>query len=99
MAQEIITLEDLQKFRLQLLEDLRGLLEQPNHSQKQWLKSSEVRKMLGIPIAIGTHGTLQNLRIKNVIPYQKIGGLMFYKYDDIIKLLEGDKQSKSVGNG
>jgi hypothetical protein len=48
MAQEIITLEDLQNFRLQLLEDLKGLLHQPNHSQKQWLKSSEVRKMLGI---------------------------------------------------
>jgi hypothetical protein len=47
--------------------------------------------MLGI-----SHGTLQNLRIKNLIPYQKIGGLMFYKYDDIIKLLEGDKPSKSV---
>jgi hypothetical protein len=55
--------------------------------------------MLGIPMAIGTHGTLQNLRIKNVIPYQKIGGLMFYKHDDIIKLLEGGKHSKSVGNG
>ena len=94
MAQEIITLDDLQKFRLQLLEDLRGLLQQPSPSQKQWLKSSEIRKMLGI-----SHGTLQNLRIKNVIPYQKIGGLIFYKHDDIIKLLEGDKQSKSVGDG
>ena len=31
--------------------------------------------------------------------YQKIGGLMFYKYDDMIKLLEGDKQSKSVSDG
>jgi hypothetical protein len=94
MAQEIITLEDLHKFRLQLLEDLKGLLQQPNHSQKQWLKSSEVRKMLSI-----SHGTLQNLRIKNLIPHQKIGGLMFYKYDDIIKLLEGDKQLKFVGDG
>ena len=94
MAQEIITLDDLQKFRQQLLEDLRGLLQQPSPSQKQWLKSSEIRKMLGI-----SHGTLQNLRIKNVIPYQKIGGLIFYKHDDIIKLLEGDKQSKSVSDG
>ena len=50
--------------------------------------------MLGI-----SHGTLQNLRIKNLIPYHKIGGLMFYKYDDIIKLLEGDKQIKSVSDG
>ena len=89
MAQEIITLEDLQKFRLQLLEDLRGLLQQPTHSEKQWLKSSEVRKMLGI-----SHGTLQNLRIKNVLPYRKIGGLMFYKYDEIIKLLESSSSEK-----
>jgi len=94
MAQEIITLDDLQKFRQRLLEDLRGLVQQPSPSQKQWLKSSEIRKMLGI-----SHGTLQNLRIKNVIPYQKIGGLIFYKHDDIIKLLEGDKQSKSVSDG
>ena len=89
MAQEIITLEDLQKFRLQLLEDLRELAQQPTHSEKQWLKSSEVRKMLGI-----SHGTLQNLRIKNVLPYRKIGGLMFYKYDEIIKLLERSSSGK-----
>lgn len=94
MAQEIITLEDLQKFRLQLLEDLRELFQKPNHSEKQWLKSSEVRKILGI-----SHGTLQNLRIKNVLPYREIGGLVFYKSDDIIKLLEGDRNSKSVGDG
>ena len=50
--------------------------------------------MLGI-----SHGTLQNLRIKNVLPYQKVGGLIFYKYDDIIKLLEGGKNSKSVADG
>ena len=94
MAQEIITLQDLQQFRLQLLQDIKELIERPGQSQKQWLKSSAVRKLLGIP-----HGTLQNLRIKNLVPYQKIGGLMFYKYDDIVKLLEGDKQLKSVSDG
>jgi hypothetical protein len=71
-----------------------GAAPAPNHSQRQWLKSSEVRKMLGI-----SHGTLQNLRIKHLIHYQKIGGLMFYKYDDMVKQLEGDKQSKSVSGG
>ena len=74
MAHEIITIEDLQKFRLQLLEDLKALVQQPNPSQKEWLKSSEVRKMLGI-----SHGTLQNLRIKGALPYQKLGGIMFYR--------------------
>jgi hypothetical protein len=86
MTYEIITQEDLQKFRLQLLEDLTRMLSgavQPQ-SNKEWLRSSEVRKILGI-----SHGTLQNLRIKNILPHRKIGGLMYYKYQDILRLLEG----------
>lgn len=89
MAQEIITLQDLQQFRHALLQDLRELIDRPSPSKKQWLKSSEVRKMLGI-----SHGTLQNLRVKNVLPYRKIGGLMFYKYDEIIKVLESSSSEK-----
>jgi len=88
MTYEVITNEDLQKFRLQLLEDLKAFV-RPSGPAKEWLKSSEVRKMLGI-----SHGTLQNLRIKNVLPYRKIGGLMFYKYDEIIKLLERGSSEK-----
>ncbi len=85
MTYEIITHEDLQKFRLQLLEDLTRIMidaVQPQ-SNKEWLRSSEVRKILGI-----SHGTLQNLRIKNIISYSRIGGLMYYRYQDILKLLE-----------
>jgi hypothetical protein len=88
MAQEIITIEDLQKFRLQLLEDLKAFVQQPGQT-KEWLRSKEVKKMLGI-----SHGTLQNLRINKVLPYRKVGGIMFYKYDDIVKLLEGGSNSK-----
>lgn len=83
MAQEIMTIEDLQRFRLQLLEDLKILIQPVNNpSQKEWLKSSDVRKMLGI-----SHGTLQNLRIKGVLPFQKLGGIMFYRYEDIARML------------
>jgi hypothetical protein len=88
MAHEIITLEDLQKFRLQLLEDLKGLVQNQTHANKEWLRSAEVRKLLGI-----SHGTLQNLRINGRIPYRKLGGIIFYKYDDIMTLLEGDASS------
>ena len=93
MTYEIITHEDLQKFRLQLLEDLTRMLScavQPQLN-KEWLRSSEVRKMLGI-----SHGTLQNLRIKNILPHRKIGGLMYYKYQDILRLLEGDEAKQSI---
>jgi hypothetical protein len=40
--------------------------------EKKWLKSSEVKKMLGI-----SPGTLQNLRINGMLPFTKIGGLSF----------------------
>ena len=84
MTYEVITNQDLQKFRLQLLEDLKAFV-QPSEPTKEWLKSSEVRKMLGI-----SHGTLQNLRINGMLPYRKLGGLMFYKYADIVKVLESN---------
>lgn len=93
MTYEIITHEDLQKFRLQLLEDLTRIMSgavQPQ-SNKEWLRSSEVRKLLGI-----SHGTLQNLRVKNILPHRKIGGLMYYKYQDILRLLEGDDSKGNI---
>jgi len=48
------------------------------------LKSYEVRKLLGI-----SPGTLQNLRLNETLPYTKIGGLMYYRYEDIRKLMDG----------
>lgn len=89
MTNELLTREDLQQFRLQLLGELKEVLQQSKQSTKQWLKSSEVRKMLGI-----SHGTLQNLRITRSLPYTKLGGIMFYKYEDIEKILEAGLVSK-----
>jgi hypothetical protein len=86
---ELLTREDLQQFRMQLLGELKEVLQQSRQSTKQWLKSSEVRKMLGI-----SHGTLQNLRITRSLPYTKLGGIMFYKYEDIEKILEAGLVSK-----
>ncbi len=49
----------------------------------QWLKSSEVRKLLKI-----SPGTLQNLRINGTLNFNRIGGILYYKYDDLKKLME-----------
>jgi hypothetical protein len=89
MTNELLTREDLQQFRTQLLGELKEVLQQSKQSTKQWLKSSEVRKMLGI-----SHGTLQNLRITRSLPYTKLGGIMFYKSEDIEKILEAGLVSK-----
>lgn len=85
MSVEIITKEDLQSFRRQLLEDLRQLLlRRQSQAPKLVLKSSEVRKLLKISPA-----TLQTLRINGTLPFTKIGGTIYYRSEDIERLMDG----------
>jgi hypothetical protein len=84
MVIDLITREDLNEFRNLLLNDLKQLIQPQSRQVKQWLKSYEVRKLLNI-----SAGTLQNLRINGTLAFTKIGGLMYYKYSDIEKLLNG----------
>ena len=86
MAIEVLTHEDLNDFRQQLLRDLKDLLNISAQPAKKWLKSPEVRKLLDI-----SPGTLQNLRINGTLAYTKIGGTIYYDNDDIEKLLRDNK--------
>ena len=82
MAIAIITKEDLQQFKIELLESIEKLLQGKKTEEKLWLRTSEVRKLLNI-----SAGTLQNLRINGTLSYSKIGGVLFYNKKDIEKLL------------
>lgn len=87
MKVELITREDLEVFKKELLQEIRRNTPHPRKSAeepKEWLKSYEVRKLLGI-----SAGTLQNLRLNETLPYTKIGGLMYYRYEDIRRLMDG----------
>ena len=86
MEIDIITRQDLQHLRMQLLEDIKELLASRTGSTTEWLKSSEVRKLLKI-----SPGTLQNLRITGVLRFTKVGSMLYYKHEDIVKILEGHK--------
>ena len=87
MAATIITTEDLREFKMELLDDIKQLLtNQSGHTSKKWLKSPEVLGLLGI-----SPGTLQNLRINGTLPYTKIGGVLYYDYQEIMKVLEKNK--------
>jgi hypothetical protein len=91
MAVEIITREDLNEFRSLLLTDLKNMFNSKPQEQKQWLKSSEVRKLLNI-----SPGTLQNLRINGTITYTKVGGILYYSSSDLEKVLEENKVDATV---
>lgn len=82
MVIDLITREDLNEFRNLLLNDLKQFIQPQSQQENKWLKSYEVRKLLNI-----SAGTLQNLRINGTLAYTKIGGLMYYKYSDIEKVL------------
>lgn len=86
MPVEIVTKEDLQLFRRQLLEDLQEVLaaRQPGPAQREVLRSADVRKLLKISPA-----TLQTLRVNGTLPYTKIGGSLYYRQQDIDRLVQG----------
>ncbi|WP_149304209.1 helix-turn-helix domain-containing protein [Pareuzebyella sediminis] len=87
MGATIITTEDLMEFKVELLEDIKDLLNNQNkQSNKKWLRSNEVRELLGI-----SPGTLQNLRINGTLPYTKVGGVLYYEYHEIMEVLEQNK--------
>jgi hypothetical protein len=87
MSVEVITKEDLEIFRVHLLEDLKKILQPLNAPKKEWLKSKEVRKLLKI-----SPNTLQTLRISRKLQPTKIGGTLYYQLDEIEKLLKGAKK-------
>jgi hypothetical protein len=91
MATTVLTLEDLQDFKKELLQELKTLFPTQNSgSEKKWLKSKEVRSMLGI-----SPGTLQTLRINGTIPYSKMGGVIYYDNEEIQRILQANR----INNG
>lgn len=87
MSTAIITPDDLYEFKMELIDEIKKLLQSHNNqSVKRWLKSQEVRELLGI-----SPGTLQNLRINGTIPFTKIGGVLYYDYNEIIRVLEENR--------
>jgi len=90
MAVNILTQEDLQQFKSELFAELQKVLSShlPNH-QAKFLKSYQIRDMLSI-----SRGTLQTMRTNGTLVPTQVGGLMFYNYEDIVKLMMGNKSGK-----
>ena len=87
MPATIVTTDDLMEFKMELLEEIRELLNgQTSHKAKKWLKSTDVMEQLKI-----SPGTLQNLRINGTLPYTKIGGLIYYDSAELEELMENNK--------
>jgi hypothetical protein len=86
-ANQLITVEDLNEFRKQLLQDLLTTLKTSGGiTPKKWMRAHEVRRMLKI-----STGTLPTLKADGVISYTKMGGVHLFDYDEIQQLLAAGK--------
>ena|SRR6185437_6778340 len=82
--EQLLTVDDLNDFKRQLLFEIKSLLKEfVGLPTKKWLKSKDVIKLLGI-----SPGTLQTMRDNGTIPYTKMGGIIIYDSTSIQKILE-----------
>ncbi len=89
--EQLVTTGDLFDFKRQLLFEIKTLLkEQQGTPAKKWLKSREVRKLLNI-----SPGTLQNLRVRKILPFTRIGGIIYHDANDIQVMLESKKMEQN----
>ena len=82
--ERLITFQDLLDFKTEILREIRAIVP-PAKPQKKWLKSLEVRKLLGL-----SAGKLQNMRNNNEIPFTRIGGIIYYLEEEVYQLLESN---------
>jgi hypothetical protein len=87
---QILTLGDLVEFKEDMLQEVKRAMKEcvSGSPGKRWLKSAEVKKLLGI-----SHGFLQSLRDSGVLPFTKIGGSIYYDYEDITFMMSANKSA------
>ena len=86
MPTEVLTKEDLEVFRIQLLHDIKDIVSgviKPVTPKPEGYKTTDVRKMLGCSV-----NKLVSLRVSRKLRTKKIGGTVYYNRDDIRQLLE-----------
>lgn len=79
---EIITKTDLEKFKVEMLNEIKTLFSQTNQ-QNPYVKSKEAQEILGC-----SSTKLELLRYTSKLPFKKIGGTVYYKRIDLNNLFE-----------
>ena len=89
-AIDLVTRPELERFKAEIVIEIKKiLLSERRPVVKLWMRSADVRKLLGI-----SAGTLQNLRTNGTLHYSKIGGCMFYRTEDVEKMMNDGSTDK-----
>ncbi|MCF8294003.1 MAG: helix-turn-helix domain-containing protein [Chitinophagaceae bacterium] len=83
MKVDLITQQDMDTLH-EKVDRLINLLEkQPIPQPSEWIKSFEVKKLLRC-----SDSTLSNYRKTGLLKFSKVGGVHYYRNDDVQKLIE-----------
>jgi len=94
MAGTVITLDDLQKLKAELLSEIRKLMSERQAAQAhKWIKTRDLRKLMPI-----SKGKLQVLRMKGILPFTRIDGAIYYDIEDVEKMLKENMNSRRKSN-
>ncbi|MHA7129212.1 helix-turn-helix domain-containing protein [Algoriphagus namhaensis] len=85
MVIEIITKADLEIFKEELINQIKDLFQSKTEApgDRKWVKSKDVQRILQI-----SPGTLQTLRNRKLIPFTRLGGVIYYKQEDLKKVMD-----------
>jgi hypothetical protein len=87
MNVEIVTKDDLQVLRMQLMSDIKAILVAQSKGALapgvEGYKTKDVRKILGCSI-----NKLVSLRVARKVRWKKIGGTVYYNREDVRRLVD-----------
>ena len=89
---QLVTLADLKNVRDELLAAIARTRGSSSDTEKKWLKSSEVRKLLNI-----SPGKLLALRANRKLAFVRLGGVIYYDRDDIEAMIQKAKVPTLIG--
>lgn len=85
----ILSDTELDEFRRQLLQDLIDYFSIDKPIENRWIKTAEVRKILGCSV-----NTIHNYKNAGILPCNKIGGTYYYDKQKVINLLNSWTRNK-----
>ena len=79
----------MDELRQHLISDLKESIGSNTNEMTDWIRSAEVQDMLNC-----SSSTLQNFRAKNILPYTKLGGTLYYDRSEIERILKENKNEQ-----
>jgi len=91
MNLDLVTKSDLLELKSDLIEEIKKIVPLQTAFPDEYLKSSEVRKLMKI-----SAGTLLHLRVSGKLPFTKIGRIVYFKLEDIRRILGNGTHENGV---